>query len=572
MAAAPPAYKPQTCSIDGTEETLTQSLLVAVCALREKNPQTLKKGADGLVLDDGGDVRLSEVPDVGALAAGLGSSVEGGLESGASSTAALASRKAFYGSNAAETKEMSGFFALCWRCFTGDPILEILAVAAVVSFIIGIWSEGWAHGWYEGASILAAMLIVILVTGFQDWQGEKQFAELQAQNADFGVTTVRGGAKTEVNMTDIVVGDVILLASGDMIPADCIFIEGDSMKADESSLTGESDMLKKSSEAGQCFLIGGSAVAEGTGKALVVAVGANTMGGKINELLAKDDDGDDMTPLQAKLKIIADDIAIFGFVSASLTVAVLIIKFMVQIHLGDTDWIFPDSLEDLLEFVIIGITVVIVAIPEGLPLAVTLSLSFSSRRMTADNCMVRQMASCETMGGATSICTDKTGTLTTNRMTVMQTYFAGKQRTPKDVKGDVSEAYWTALSNNMAVNRGQSFLKEPAEAGAPVEYLGNKTECAILLMLRDSGIDYEAAESAQEKVAVNPFSSKLKRMSTVVKLDNGKYRVFMKGASEIMLQLSTEVPLYSPPMHLAVLGRSQTLLGARCVFACVPGR
>jgi Ca2+-transporting ATPase len=271
-------------------------------------------------------------------------------------------------------------------------------------------------------------LIVVVVGTVNDWQMERQFNKLNEKHNDRTVKAVRSGKSTEISVFDVLVGDVLHLEAGDMIPVDGIFIKGHGVKCDESSATGESDLLKKVSgdevfaileeiaKGGQApadiekldpFIFSGSKVNEGTGTFLVTAVGVNSSYGRI--MMSMHTEQED-TPLQKKLNILADGIAKFGGGAALLLFIVLLIKFLAQLpNNHDT----PDEKgQTFLRLFITAVTVVVVAVPEGLPLAVTLALAFATTRMMRDNNLVRVLKACETMGNATTVCSDKTGTLT----------------------------------------------------------------------------------------------------------------------------------------------------------------
>jgi calcium-translocating P-type ATPase len=307
-------------------------------------------------------------------------------------------------------------------------------LAATVSFIIGVYKDGWAHGWVEGLSIFIAVTIIVSVTAGNNYIKEKQFQKLVAKASEDTSCVFRGneGLTITISGEELVVGDVIKIESGMKIPADCILIEGTDVATDESAMTGEPEQVEKHivNEANYChnpqpFLIGKTLVVSGQGTALVCAVGVNTRSGMAEEKLNIEEEA---TPLQAKLETIANTIGKYGVYVSILTFMAMTIQLIyrtvtVKDADGNTQSLFTiDTLKELVGYVIIAITVIVVAVPEGLPLAVTISLAYSVMQMKKENNLVRKLDASETMGGANEICTDKTGTLTKNQMTVKEVY------------------------------------------------------------------------------------------------------------------------------------------------------
>ncbi|GKT41889.1 calcium-transporting ATPase PAT1 [Colletotrichum spaethianum] len=434
-------------------------------------------------------------------------------------TGGFSDRKHAFRDNRLPAKKQKSFLQMVWIAYN-DKVLILLTIAAVVSLALGLYETfGQAHApgearveWVEGVAIMIAIIIVVLVGSINDWKMQRQFNTLNKKNDDRTIKVVRSGKSVEISVYDIVVGDVVHLSTGDMVPVDGIFIEGHGVKCDESSATGESDLLKKvgadevyealekmahenvdhpDMEKMDPFIISGSKVQEGTGTFLVTAVGVNSSYGRITMSLRTEQED---TPLQRKLNILADLIAKVGGGAALLLFVVLFIKFLAALP-GNND--SPEQKgQAFLKLFIVSVTVVVVAVPEGLPLAVTLALAFATTRMMKDNNLVRVLKACETMGNATTICSDKTGTLTQNKM---------------------SEGEHT--------------------------FIGSKTEVALLTFSRDqlgAGPVQEERTNANV-VQVVPFDSAVKYMATVVKLPDGKYRVYVKGASEILLKQCNRV-------------------------------
>ncbi|KAG2459821.1 AT2B1 ATPase, partial [Polypterus senegalus] len=432
---------------------------------------------------------------------------------------------------------------LCTRLKT-SPV-EACATAAG-----GVEDEGEAEaGWIEGVAILLSVICVVLVTAFNDWSKEKQFRGLQSRiEQEQKFTVVRGGQVIQIPVADIVVGDIAQVKYGDLLPADGVLIQGNDLKIDESSLTGESDHVKKTLDKDPLLL---SAKAQ-DGAAM-----------EMQPLKSEEGiDGDDAkekkkanlpkkekSVLQGKLTKLAVQIGKAGLVMSAITVIILVLYFVI-----DTFWVqqlpwlkecTPVYIQYFVKFFIIGVTVLVVAVPEGLPLAVTISLAYSVKKMMKDNNLVRHLDACETMGNATAICSDKTGTLTMNRMTVVQVYVADKHYRKVPEPDLMPDKTLDLLVNGIAVNCAYTtkILPPEKEGGLP-RHVGNKTECALLSFTLDLKKDYQAVrnEIPEENLyKVYTFNSVRKSMSTVLKNTDGSYRMFSKGASEIILKKCVKI-------------------------------
>eukprot|EP00193_Tetraselmis_chui_P001343 CAMPEP_0177757266 /NCGR_PEP_ID=MMETSP0491_2-20121128/3551_1 /TAXON_ID=63592 /ORGANISM="Tetraselmis chuii, Strain PLY429" /LENGTH=954 /DNA_ID=CAMNT_0019272905 /DNA_START=321 /DNA_END=3185 /DNA_ORIENTATION=+ len=410
-----------------------------------------------------------------------------------------------------------------------DPMLMLLIAAATVSTVLGaaLPEEREEAAYIDGIAIWFAVLVVVGVGAGNDYHKELQFRKLNAAKDILQTKVVRGGQQLVVESPGLVVGDIVILETGDKIPADGIIVPPYRMLSiDESALTGESDAVHKSAE--EPFIISGSQVVEGEGRMMVLAVGARTEWGR---LLALTGGETDSTPLQEKLTGVA---ALVAKVGLSVAVACFIVLFIfLCVEIGA----FPTSgaqWMEVLDFFLYAVTIVVVAVPEGLPLAVTISLAYSMRKMMADNNFVRHLAACETMGGATCICTDKTGTLTENRMTVVEAWLGGGhlRRAPTTADMPTDEVF-NSLTVGIATN-STAFL---VEEGGEVEMVGNRTECALLLMLRGWGVGYQPLREAAEVAAVATFSSDRKRASVLLKDGSSPaYTLHTKGAAEIVLR------------------------------------
>ena len=338
-----------------------------------------------------------------------------------------------------------------------------------------------------------------------------------------------------------VVGDVLILNAGDRVPTDGLLVDGSDVTCNESALTGESDDKKKSfkpstdGEEGDIFMLSGSSLATGYAHVLVTAVGESSRWGKTKAKLAAETVD---TPLQEKLDTLANQIGNLGMFAAGATFIAMIAIWYMYPEQRDPEL---NIYEYVLKAFIMGVTIVVVAVPEGLPLAVTLSLAYSTQKMMLDNNLIRVLAACETMGNATNICSDKTGTLTQNRMTVVEGWVAGKLYPTAPTVADLPPVVVDFICEGVSVNSTANVMK--GRKGEPPVVNGNKTEGALLMMM-DSQLntDYVPLRTrfnATRGDRLFTFSSARKRMSVV--LANGAHGgaqsgiIYTKGAAEIIL-------------------------------------
>ncbi|KAG5006182.1 hypothetical protein JHK85_024724 [Glycine max] len=393
----------------------------------------------------------------------------------------LLKRRNAFGSNNYPRKKGRGFLMFMWDACK-DLTLVILMVAAAASLALGIKSEGIKEGWYDGGSIAFAVILVIVVTAISDYKQSLQFRDLNEEKRNIHLEVVRGGRRVEISIYDIVVGDVIPLNIGNQVPADGVLITGHSLAIDESSMTGESKIVHKDSK--DPFLMSGCKVADGSGSMLVTGVGVNTEWGLLMASISEDT-GEE-TPLQVRLNGVATFIGIVGLTVAVIVLIVLLARYFsghtknpdgsVQFTAGKTK--VGDAIDGAIKIITVAVTIVVVAVPEGLPLAVTLTLAYSMRKMMADKALVRRLSACETMGSATTICSDKTGTLTMNQMTVVEAYAGGKKIDPPH-KLESYPMLRSLLIEGVAQNTNGSVYA-PEGAANDVEVSGSPTEKAIL--------------------------------------------------------------------------------------------
>ncbi|XP_061114997.1 plasma membrane calcium-transporting ATPase 3 isoform X3 [Conger conger] len=558
--------------------------------------------------------------DTGGLCRNLRTSATEGLSD---NPADLEKRREVFGQNFIPPKQPKTFLQLVWEALQ-DVTLIILEIAAIISLGLSFYqppgeeSEGCGQGsggaedegeaeagWIEGAAILLSVICVVLVTAFNDWSKEKQFRGLQSRiEQEQRFTVVRNGSVIQIPVAEMVVGDLAQIKYGDLLPTDGVLLQGNDLKIDESSLTGESDHVRKSAEKDP-MLLSGTHVMEGSGRMLVTAVGVNSQTGIIFTLLgagegeeekkekkgkqqdgsvensqnkAKKQDGAvamEMQPLksaeggeveerekkktnvpkkeksvlQGKLTKLAVQIGKAGLVMSAITVIILVLYFVIETFVIEGRvWMTectPVYVQYFVKFFIIGVTVLVVAVPEGLPLAVTISLAYSVKKMMKDNNLVRHLDACETMGNATAICSDKTGTLTTNRMTVVQTYLGDQHFRQLPDAGQVNPKIVEVLVSSIAVNSAYtSKIMPPEKEGGLPKQVGNKTECSLLGFVLDLGRDYAPVREQipEEKLyKVYTFNSVRKSMSTVLQLPDHSFRLYSKGASEILLKKCSSI-------------------------------
>ncbi|VAI44612.1 unnamed protein product [Triticum turgidum subsp. durum] len=361
------------------------------------------------------------------------------------------------------------------------------------------------------------------------------------RNKTFKSRFIRGGRRIQVSIFDIVVGDVVALKIGDQVPADGILISGHSLAIDESSMTGESKIVLKDQKSP--FLMGGCIVADGYGTMLVTAVGLNTEWGLLMASISEDNNEE--TPLQVRLNGVATFIGIVGLVVAAMVLVVLFARYFtghttnpdgtVQFVKGHTG--VKSTIFGVIKILTVAVTIVVVAVPEGLPLAVTLTLAYSMRKMMADKALVRRLSACETMGSATTICSDKTGTLTLNQMTVVRSIVGAIELQPQATIEKLSPTVTSLVLEAIAQNTSGSVF-EP-EDGSTVEVTGSPTEKAILSWGLELHMKFALERSKSAIIHVSPFNSEKKRGGVAVIGRDSNVHVHWKGAAEIVLALCT---------------------------------
>ena len=420
------------------------------------------------------------------------------------------------------------------RKFNMDPLITILLAALVlsgaISFYQGVFGgEAGFKPYFEPVGIAFAVLLATGVAHILEARNEKTFKALNEVNDETLVKVIRNNNVCQVERKDIVVGDIVLLNTGEEVPADCKILEAEHLKLNESSLTGEPSCHKTTNEADfdkeatypSNHIMKGTTILVGNCVAEVFAVGDKTACGKVFEA-AQVREGDP-TPLSQKLDGLADLITKASYIIAGLIIVGRIAIYFIQ---GNGDFATTEGtvgfIKYVLDTIMIAVTLIVVAVPEGLPMAVTLSLAFSMRRLMEQNTLPRTMHACETMGATSVICTDKTGTLTQNQMQIAETFF------PENTNMKLVEE---SISVNTTANLDYS---DPNK----IKAIGSPTEGALLLWLHKQGKNYLEQRESVERLDRIPFSTEIKYMATIVRSAvTGKRMMYVTGAPDILLAL-----------------------------------
>jgi Ca2+-transporting ATPase len=423
-----------------------------------------------------------------------------------------------------------------------DPIIRILLIALLLSVAVSLYqlftgAEGM-EVLLEPLGIFVAVMLATTVGFLFEQSANKKFEILNQSEDESLVTVYRDGLIQRIERKDVVVGDTVVIETGDEIPADGTLYEAVSLRVNESDLTGEPSSSKTTEEADfnpdatypSNYVCRGSSVMEGHGIFVVEKVGDATEWGNVYR--GAQIDSQVKTPLNEQLDKLGNGITIASYVIAGLIIVLRFVMYFVWREDAVFDWM--GFARYLLNTLMIAVTLIVVAVPEGLPMSVTLSLALSMRRMLETNNLVRKMHACETMGAATVICTDKTGTLTQNRMSLGEKHFYGL----KNQKLDHSEVAHL-MEEGIALN-STAFLDFSDKK--KVKVIGNPTEGALLLWLLDSNVDYIRIRDNVKIVKQLPFTTKYKYMATVVETGlAGEYVLYVKGAPEIIMKRCTTV-------------------------------
>lgn len=444
----------------------------------------------------------------------LESSEEMGL-----STSEANKRLAKYGRNQFTPPAKESIYAKIFSKLK-EPLIVILLISGAISLLMGHM--------YDGIGIFAAVTIATTIAVVQEGKSDKAFEKLSQQSDNIRVKVLRDGKIGYIAKNEITVGDIVLLEMGDKVPADGRVIQSIGLRIDESMLTGEAEAISKTPDnisvnnvplaERKNMAYGGTLVVEGRATVIVTSVGDNTEMGKIADELKEAINVE--TPLQEKLAKLGKNISIVGAIGAAIIFLFEVYHLYTSGHLG---------FEGVKDAFVVSIALIVAAVPEGLPTVVALTLAFNMQKMAKNQALVRKMIACETIGSINVICSDKTGTLTQNRMTVTDVWYNGK-------KTDVEKIDSVEMLHNFCINSTANVSQEKNG----FEFVGNPTECSLLVCAKKSGENYENVRRDTKVVATYGFSSYRKMMSTAVENYEG-YRLYTKGSPEKVLSLCTSV-------------------------------
>ena len=429
-----------------------------------------------------------------------------------------------FGTNSLTKKKADSLLKRIWDAST-EPMLLMLIAAGLIALAVNIIRSftGGKADYLECVGVFAAIALSVVISVVMEGRSAKAFDALSKINSNVIVKAVREGKTVKLNKDEIAVGDILILSAGDKIPADCRLVESTSLRVDESALTGESFPVKKDSEleiadektplAERANMIySGTFITEGHCKAIVSSVGDSTEFGKIaSELTGADKSS---TPLQEKLARLGKTITIMGVCAAAIVFVAQLISFAVTKSL---------SFDSIMEAFITSIVLIVAAVPEGLPTIVAVSLSINIIKLSKQNALVKKMIASETIGCISVICSDKTGTLTENKMTVKGFYDTAWHKEANELSNEY-------LTHNICLNT-------TADIGDKGEFIGNPTECAMLNFFNASSKKtYKEERADHEILSAFPFSSELKHMTTISNVD-GKIISYVKGSPECVLKM-----------------------------------
>lgn len=496
-----------------------------------------------------------------------------------------ADRRRVFGANRLPRRRQKSFFRLMWIAFN-DKLLILLSISASISLAIGIYQSVSSKEknsnieWVDGVTVVVAILVIVFASAATDWQKNHKFEKLNERKSQRDVTVLRSGRVQQISVYDVMVGDVMHIEAGDVLAADGVLTQASGLHVDESSISGESGLVHKTMPGdhdashvsrADPFIFSGTTVCRGVGQYVITSVGANSTYGRTLMSLREDVEE---TPLQAKLGRLGKQLIIFGAAAGSIFFLILFIRYLV--NLDNLKGMGPSQkAEQFFHILVLAITVVVITVPEGLALNVTIALAFATKRMLKDNNLVRLIRSCEIMGNATTVCSDKTGTLTQNKMTVvagrvgLEAGFddtetanaASASGAPSTlvVKGETSDHLVSTLSRQVKnLLRDSIALNSTAfesDDSAKPDYIGSSTETALLKFARNHlGMKPLREErSNTPTLTMLPFDSSRKWMAVLIKLPNGRYRLLIKGAAEVVFEYCAYV--ITDPTYQLTAGR-----------------
>jgi P-type Ca2+ transporter type 2C len=413
-----------------------------------------------------------------------------------------------------------------------DPMIRILIVCAVIALVLGAATRKPGE-LIDGIAIMVAVVIVTGVGVLNQLRAQRDYSALEAVASAEMVRVIREGDVHEIDSSELVWGDLLEVNTGDVIPADSVYVRGGDLLVNEAAITGEPDTGKVVGDELFCS----SRVLDGSGRAVVTAVGDASVFGKVRQEVGE---RDKTTPLQERLEVLAGQIGRLGTYAAGLTFIALIVSGLFIHEEVAVVGLNSETLAFILGAVTIAITIIVVAVPEGLPLAVTISLAYTTRKMAADQALVRELAACETMGAATIVCSDKTGTLTRGHMTLQSGEINGAEFDTGALLAERSADEFRATFGDVIRAICVNSTADLVERDGEIVVAGNSTEGALLRWIEDRGIHYHVLRDEAEVVARVEFNSARKYMMTAIE-DDGAVRVYAKGAPEIVAGLCTQV-------------------------------
>ena len=463
--------------------------------------------------------------------------------------------RSVYGSNSFVSQSHESLAKRIWDAST-EPMLLMLIFAAIITLAVNItrYFTGGEYNFLECVGIFAAIALSVVITIITEGKSAKAFEALNRINEDTLIKVIRNGEPQLVTQKEIVVGDIIMVETGDKIVADGRLLESNDLAVDESALTGESLPVNKDAN-GVCtpetpvaervnMLYSGCFVSAGSGRMLVTGVGNDTEFGQIAQELSSIEKT--TTPLQEKLDKLGKQITVLGASAAAIVFAIEVIQFFMRGQL---------NLDTVSDAFITSIVLIVAAVPEGLPTIVAVSLALNIIKMSKENALVKKMIACETIGCVNIICSDKTGTLTENKMTVQEIYTHGDLIKPEQLQDPI-------LLNNYCINSSANVSQEDGSWS----FIGNPTECSLLVAAQKAGTDYQKLRHDADIVRVFPFSSQNKDMSTIVR-ENGKTVLYTKGNPEKILSLCSDVSDGERAKNLELMAQFQSKAGRLLAFA-----
>ncbi len=477
-------------------------------------------------------------------------------EKGLSDSQAEASR-AKYGANSFAAQSHESLARRIWEAST-EPMLLMLIFAAVITLAVNItrYFTGGEYNFLECVGIFAAISLSVVITIITEGKSAKAFEALNRINEDTLIKVLRNGEAQLVTQKDIVVGDIIMAETGDKIVADGRLLDSNDLSVDESALTGESLPVKKNADFACSkttpvaeranMLYSGCFVSAGNGRMLVTGVGNDTEFGQIAQELSSIEKT--TTPLQEKLDKLGKQITILGASAAAIVFLIELVQFMLRGQL---------NLDTVSDAFITSIVLIVAAVPEGLPTIVAVSLALNIIKMSKENALVKKMIACETIGCVNIICSDKTGTLTENKMTVQKVYTHGELKEPESLHEED-----TLLLRNFCINSNANITRE----NGSWSFIGNPTECSLLAAADKAGVDYQTLRHEADVVRVFPFSSQNKDMSTIVR-ENGECILYTKGNPEKILSLCANVGETEKTDILRLMEEFQSKAGRLLAFS-----